>query len=479
MALVVVALVTPTVAAADATASEEEAVLEPAVTSPAQALAFWTQTRREQAEPLPIVTLPGSTPAADGESVEQAATDGGATPAAAEAPRARAAGVGGNEVKSTESTVFPNSANGKVLGVFNLFPPEGFECSGSVITGSVVLTAGHCVIDPETGKHALAVVFAPGYNNGSTSKPYGEWLAVATDYAFTKSWEQTAKPGSYPNEGSDVAFLRMTGDLERAVGGSLKIAFDQPCNQIYTQYGYPGEAPYDGEVLYSHTTPYAGPDANPAFSPTPMMIASDFTQGASGGPWTIGSASSLTALSVTAYGYENQPGYLYGPYFGEAARKAYELAAGRPVPVGIEEACKPLPEIPPASPPASTPPPAPTPQPEPAPVTTPVRLKVTRVRSRANGSAVLTAKVSAAGMLKLSGTAVRAESIAAPTAGKYRMVVAPKGATNRRLHKVGRAKVRIKVAFKASGRTKRVKRKIQLRRRPGAIPSHRRASHSR
>jgi hypothetical protein len=108
-----------------------------------------------------------------------------------------------------------------------------------------------------------------------------------------------------------------------------------------------------------------------------------------------------------------------------------------------------------------------------------VTLKVTRVRRRTNGSAVLTAKVNTAGMLKLSGAAVRAESLDTPAAGKYRMVVAPKGATNRRLRHVGRARVGVRVAFAASGRTARVSRKIQLSRRASArlVQQHSRSRH--
>jgi hypothetical protein len=178
-------------------------------------------------------------------------------------------------------------------------------------------------------------------------------------------------------------------------------------------------------------------------------------------------------LSLTAYGYENQPGYLYGPYFGEAAKKAYGASFGQILPAGIEETCAALPPAPP-SPPAPVPPaPTPTPEPEVTP-SKPVTLKVTRIRRRANGSAVLTAKVNTAGMLKLSGTAVRKESLDTPDAGQYRLVVAPKGATNRRLRRKGRAMVGVKVAFSASGKTKLVSRKIQLSRHDASrpVPQH-------
>ncbi|HVX32986.1 MAG TPA: trypsin-like serine protease [Solirubrobacterales bacterium] len=468
MALAVTALVVPSHAAAEPSAAEEAAVLEPITTSPAQALAFWTQARREQAEPLPIVTLPEPAPEAPAEPAEVATSEADAALEPAVDSGARTAALGGTEVTATESTVFPNSANGKVYVTFGEAP---FECSGSLITGNVVVTAGHCVIDPETGIGARLVKFEPAYHEGHSG--FLPTFGVVSEFSVTKSWRQTAKPGSVANEGNDVAFLKLVTDVESDIEGSLKVAFDQPCNQIYTQYGYPGEAPYNGEILYSHVAPYVGPDTNPNFSPEPMKIASDFTRGASGGPWVVGSSSSSTVLSVTAYGYANQPGYLYGPYFGEAARRAYELVSGQKVPVGIEESCRPL------EAPGSQSPPTPSPSPPPsesAPAPPPVTLRVTRVRRRANGSAVLTAKVSAAGRLKLSGSAVRAESLTAPAAGRYKMVVAPKAATNRRLRRVGRAKVGIKVAFRASGRTKRVKRKIQLSRHPVAQSADRQDS---
>ena len=267
-------------------------------------------------------------------------------------------------------------------------------------------------------------------------------------------------------------------NVEEAVG-SLGISFDQGCEQTYTQYGYPADPPYDGEVLYSNTAAYAGPDTNSAFSPEPMKIASPFNQGASGGPWTVGPSESPTVLSVTGYGYANQPGYLYGAYFGEAARATYEKATGKTVLAGIEETCKPLPE--PPKPPETTVPIAPTPAPPPeaTPPQPTATLKVTRVRRRPNGSAVLTAQVDTAGLLSLRGTAVRAESVSAPTAGKYRMVVEPKGPTTRRLRQNGRAKVGVKVAFIASGRTSRISRSIQLSRRVSAQQVQQRPTRSR
>jgi V8-like Glu-specific endopeptidase len=464
MGLLAAAFAFPALALAEAPGSEGVAAgsFAPA---PIGTGTHWTQAALENAEPLPVVELPGSPP-------------GGARTAGVVGGTGASTGAfDGIEVGGGE---FPSIANGKVFGEFRIqLSPEEieikkYECSASVVPsrkGNVILTAAHCVIDPETGTPATvgSVIFIPGYHNGVG--PDGAWEALS--YRATESWSKWAeRKVTPPNEGSDLAFLLLEVNKEKEnlhygenvekVVGSVGIAFDQACSQTYTQYGYPAESPYNGEVLYSHATPYAGTDPSPAIAPKPIKIASDFTRGASGGPWTIGSSSSLTALSVTAYSYENQPGYLYGPYFGEAARTAYEHAAFKFVPAGIEETCGSVPEIiVPQEPPKPTetqPPPPPTPTPA-------VSLKVTRVHRLANGSAVLTAQVSTAGELKLSGAAVRAESVSTHAAGKYRMIVAAKGPTTRKLRQKGKAKVGVKVAFSASGKTKRVSRSIQLSRR--------------
>ena len=234
------------------------------------------------------------------------------------------------------STLFPNRANGTVYrrirdrGRFG-----GYQCSGSVIdspAGDVVLTAGHCVIDPESGAQARWIVFEPGYREEDA--PFG--VFAATSFVTTPEWSSTAGT-SDPDEAGDLAMLVLapntkTGQSVEATVGALAIAFEQSREQTYTQWGYPGESPYNGEILYSHTTPYAGVD--PFYPPAvrPIKIASDFTAGASGGPWTIGPASAPTVLSLTDYYYEGDPRHLYGAYFGSAARKVYEAAAGVVVP---------------------------------------------------------------------------------------------------------------------------------------------------
>jgi hypothetical protein len=506
----------PTFASAES--GEDGAVVEYLAPPPFPWWIYWSRQRLEDAEPLPIITLPETAEAAaepEASPMEAEAStlaepeafapsdseassgpsEGGSTATLAGRAAARTAAIEGVEVAAAESTSFPNSANGKLFGTFryrvgpNEFKREDYVCSASVVNApenaehkrppsNAVVTAGHCAIDPETGAETTnEMIFIPGYHEGEA--PFGVWQIEF--YATPEAWKKTAKEGVRPNEGADIAFIGLksnsAGERVGKVVGALGIDFDQACDQTYTQFGYPAEAPYGGELLYSHTTGYAGADTEGAFTPVPMKIASDFTRGASGGPWTVGIGSGTpTVLSLTAYGYANQPGYLFGPYFGEAAKKAYGTAFGKILPAGIEETCAPLPPLPPQTPPVTNPP-APSPQPPESstPPAKPVTLRVTRVRRLANGSAVLTAKVSTAGSLKLSGAAVRAESLYPRAAGQYRMVVAPKGPTNRKLRQVGKAKVGVKVAFSASGKTKRVSKKIALKRASVAGTAQRRS----
>src|SRR5204863_4661001 len=114
-----------------------------------------------------------------------------------------------------------------------------------------VLTAGHCVIDPDTGARARNLVFVPGYRNGK--KPFGSWSA--SRFATTSRWRNTAGTAN-PDEAGDMAMLtlanrRSDGATVQSVVGALGIGFHQARNQRYTEYGYPAASPYDGTKLYS------------------------------------------------------------------------------------------------------------------------------------------------------------------------------------------------------------------------------------
>lgn len=300
--------------------------------TPRRARRHWTPQRLREAEPLAVLD------ARAGAGASTAATAVAAGPGAASASSSQASGSGTptsipavrprSSTAASSYTSFPNSANGALFGAYvKGVRLEEYRCSASVIAspgGDLLLTAGHCVIDPESGVVARWLTFVPGYHDGR--EPLGEW--AATEYGVPAAWSETAGTKSV-DESGDLAILRMQpresdGASLQSITGALGIAFNQPRNQLYTQFGYPAKYPYNGEALYEEVAEYVGADKT--FTPATVGVGSDFTQGSSGGPWTTGGGSPV-ALSVTAYSYGAHTGQLFGPYFGAAAKSLYRRAS--------------------------------------------------------------------------------------------------------------------------------------------------------
>jgi len=387
--------------------------------------AFWTPRRIREAEPMSLLSF--SRP---GGRVIQA--DGG-SPAAAN-PSADGTDTG-------DSTLFPNRANGIVLFFYG---PDEFQCSGSVINtsaGNVVLTAGHCVIDPGPGTNATNIVFIPGYRDGA--EPFGEW--PATSFATTPQWQSTTSTGD-PNdadEAGDMAMLTLAnrpgdGATIQSVVGAVGIAFNQSRSQTYMEYGYPAECPYDGSRLYELTAPLAANDFS--FSPATMGITSDFTGGSSGGPWLVG--SSPVAMSVSDYRYLSPPslsGYMFGPYFGSIAQSLFvsvggsasgSSAAGT---IGTKATSSGAAVGPPKSSPSNA-----------------FTIEFL-IRNRRRGGAVLGVRVAGAGVLVLRGNELRTAT-KTPSGGQIvKLPVRADDSAREDLRDNGRLRVRAKLAYTPSG----------------------------
>jgi V8-like Glu-specific endopeptidase len=471
----VLAVLTLVVAVAAGSAVAATPVVGTFAAAPGATIARWTPARRAAAEPMSVLPVSRAGTLGGSPLLGAGAASASAGPVASASPSATPGAVEG--VDTGDSTLFPNRANGIVIGEYQT--AEGsdiYQCSGSVIdspAGDVVLTAGHCVIDPETGAQARSVIFVPGYREEDA--PFG--VFAATGFATTPEWSSSAGT-SDPDEAGDLAMLVIapstkTGASVEATVGALAIAFEQPRDQTYTQWGYPAESPYNGEILYSHTTPYAGVDSSYPPAVRPIKIASDFTAGASGGPWTIGPASAPTVLSLTDYYYEADPRHLYGAYFGSAARKVYEAAAGVVVPP-VTTAMPTEPTVPatatPSPTPAVSPPPpaaAPAPSPAPSPATGSLRIVAAHARST-HGEATVVVHLGGPGTLRLSGPAVRTVSVVAEVAGNYRLAVSAKagGAAARALRLRGSVTVGIGIRFTSPVGVRHASRLVRLFTRP-------------
>jgi len=97
--------------------------------------------------------------------------------------------------------------------------------------------------------------------------------------------------------------------------------FNYPRQQTYVSHGYPAAPPFNGERLYTCTSPlqYDDTSANP---PT-MGIDCNMTGGSSGGGWTVNGSLE----SVNSYGYTTLPNVMFGPYQGTVSQSLYTQAS--------------------------------------------------------------------------------------------------------------------------------------------------------
>jgi hypothetical protein len=236
---------------------------------------------------------------------------------------------------------YPNRTNG---AVFFRLPGNGpdagdYACSGTAVRSpsrSLVWTAGHCVFDPGVmgAGYATDWEFVPGYGAGkgafTTRQPYGEW--PASSLMTTRRWH-----GTDLLRGGDSAFDLGVAIVSPRAGRSLqdrvgarRIAFDQSRQRVYSAFGYPRESPprqFDGRHLFQCRSPYRGADRRVG-PPAALRISCDLTGGASGGAWVVRRQRRGYVVSVTSYGYDQQPNSLYGPYQGNAARSLWLSAGG-------------------------------------------------------------------------------------------------------------------------------------------------------
>ncbi|MEU3773520.1 peptidase [Streptomyces sp. NPDC032472] len=292
-------------AAGPATAADAPASFRPQHTQ-----GFWTADRMRSATPLDVVAAPGSGRAPVASSA-QATRIAPTTPSAAASPtafpQAGGAWTGGGAVVKTSGRVFFT------------FGDRTASCSGDSITsanGSTVITAGHCV--KYQGTWHTNWIFVPGYDDGNA--PYGQWSATKT--FATDQW--AASEDMNMDVGLAVVAPLNGQKLSQAVGAQ-GILFNGGYNKKMYSFGFPAAAPYDGKKLI-----YCSGSTGKDFLLTKdHSLACNMTGGSSGGPWfqDFNEATGLgTQVSVNSFGYNFLPNRMFGPYFGNEAKAAYDKA---------------------------------------------------------------------------------------------------------------------------------------------------------
>lgn len=232
------------------------------------------------------------------------------------------------EGNNTLSALWPGNdavrrATGKVM--FSM-AGQYFTCSGTVVTDtstqrSVVLTAAHCVYDPSYG-FAQNWVFVPDYVDGPAPLNFsgsfcghtalGCWTAqsmiVSRGFAYQWAFDETASLHDYAFVSVNLGGRDGKSQLDRVVR-PLPIRTGATIGTNTWALGYPVAYPYNGAKLIYSRTPL-GRDAEN--NNRTYRIGSVMTQGSSGGPWIQGLPGNPVIVSLTSYGYDNDP-HLQGP----------------------------------------------------------------------------------------------------------------------------------------------------------------------
>jgi len=205
-----------------------------------------------------------------------------------------------------DATEAGTRTNGKILGVS---PGLGaYSCSGTALntpSRSIVLTAGHCVL--EGGRIGRHLVFVPAFDHGR--RPFGSFEVEAVH--VMPQWRRGANPDF------DLAALRVRpnriGFLTDVVG-ARGYAISKSRLSAFQIFGYPAAA-LRGEELRSCRAHGLGVDplTNPFFGPPTLPASCDMAAGASGGAWIL---DGEYVNGVTSYSYVGKPTRLHSPYFG-------------------------------------------------------------------------------------------------------------------------------------------------------------------
>jgi hypothetical protein len=308
----------------------------------AASLAYWTPERMAAAQPMPLGEAKGSPGTVDPASAEPMGAPvyfpGSAPgePARGAISEEEAFAEMGRAQPQTAVTswyaypfpytfsfmgaawpqFYPMRTNGKLY-----FSQNGgnYVCSGTSVTSStsgnneLIATAGHCVHD---GSGLFAgwsynFLFCPAYMNG-----VGPWGCWGWDLAYTTNgWYYSSEFRS--DHGFVVAHPSGLGTLAGVIGTN-GLAANPTLPQDVWSFGYPADAPFNGQYLVWVTSGIANTDDCVGLgTPNCIGIGSLMTGGSSGGAWSIGQALAVPGYVIGHNDYKYtvpaQPLAMYSP----------------------------------------------------------------------------------------------------------------------------------------------------------------------
>jgi hypothetical protein len=281
-------------------------VSHPLGQDPARVRDYWTPERMRQAEPL-------EEPLGGAAAKSNAATTSSAGP--------------DQEVPEGVETTYPYRIHGRL---FLHIEGDDASCSATVVTSfsrNLILTAGHCVVDPTTNGPTWAsnLLFVPAYRNGA--HPFGVYPGSSSGAPAIWAFE-----GGIAFDVGVIGLAPGPGGPIQDVLGSRGIAFNRAPKsyrgKTFQLFGYPASPPgiYDGERPILCDSGFRGLEA---FSGSLVASPCHQQEGASGGGWVIsgGVVNSLTSHSG-CFNPSAACDLVSGTYLGSAALKLWSAASG-------------------------------------------------------------------------------------------------------------------------------------------------------
>jgi V8-like Glu-specific endopeptidase len=207
----------------------------------------------------------------------------------------------------------PLNATGKV---FFTMGSQTYVCSGAIVNDSktdrsLVLTAGHCIFDNETGLFATNFIFYPAFDATPIQDCTVSRCLVANSLVahsgFTSQTSFTTQATQY-----DWGFASIP---ESSIAGFSLNSTPFSNGASSYAFGYPAGSPYGGKDLVYCAGSVISDVNNGGLT---WGLGCNMTGGASGGPWLAAFNTRTyngSASSVNSYKYTNDSTKMYGPKF--------------------------------------------------------------------------------------------------------------------------------------------------------------------
>lgn len=161
-----------------------------------------------------------------------------------------------NRTLVTSTTMFPFNAVGLLQILYSsgtAFGQVQGLCSGALIAPNIVLTAAHCLLDPDTGTAVQAATFTPGYNpNIFPRSPYG--MAVMQRWGVPQAFADCVMTdvGEYSlcDQGVDFGVMLLDTSFDQYMDFSHNSSNNG--DETVTTAGYPGTCMYEICCHFDH-----------------------------------------------------------------------------------------------------------------------------------------------------------------------------------------------------------------------------------